>query len=164
MEPESFADGNGEGDVAFDNRYFDPPIVLDRGDPRFAVITDKGRRSMPVIHPKDRPPPKRFVVRDITEGSGPIARPGDRLAVNYVGVDYTTGKVQFETWPPLDTPLAVELGLRGNAWDWEEGLVGMRVGGRREMLIPPTPSGSNALDYIFDLVRLEPAPTLPHDH
>lgn len=154
--------GSGLDPALNDHKYFGPPIVLDRDDPRFATVTGKGRHPKPVIHPEDRPPPKRFVVRDIEVGSGPLAQPGDKVAVSYIGVAYETGKVQFETWAPLEPPLVIRLGLNGNSWDWEEGIVGMRVGGRREMIIPATPSpNSDPLDYIFDLVRVEPALEMP---
>lgn len=133
------------------------PTVLDRDDPRFAVITESGPRAQPVIHPQDGPPPKRFVARDVEVGSGPAAEPGDRVAVTYVGVDHETGKVRFKTWPPAEPPFVVELGLDGNDSAWEEGLVGMRAGGRREMLIPSSLSlDRGALDYVFDLIRIEP--------
>lgn len=140
-----------------DQKHFGAPTVLGRDDPRFATITGDGRLPKPEIDPADRPPPKRFLVRDIKVGSGPRAKPGDRVAVWYIGVDYLTGNTLFETWAPLK-PLVAELGLNGNAWDWEEGIVGMRVGGRREMLVPSSLAlGREGLDYIFDLVRVEPA-------
>lgn len=140
-----------------DQKDFGAPTVLGRDDPRFATITGDGRRPKPQIHPADRPPPKRFLVRDVEVGSGPRAKPGDRVAVWYIGVDYLTGDTLFETWAPRK-PLVADLGLNGNAWDWEEGIVGMRVGGRREMLVPSSLAlGREGLDYIFDLVRVEPA-------
>ena len=159
-EPEAGSkQGGAESAPASDEDRARPPIVLNRNDPRFATVTGEGRHPKPVVHPSGGPPPKRFVVRDIKVGSGLLARPGDRVAVLYIGVDQQTGKVRFETWPPLETPLVVELGRNGNAEDWEEGVVGMQVGGRREMLIPSDPSlGSDALDYVFDLVRVESIP------
>jgi peptidylprolyl isomerase len=145
------ATGSGETAVEPGTR----PAVLDRDDPRFAVITDRGRRPMPVIHPKGGPP-KRFVVRDVEVGSGPAAEPGDRIAVRYVGVDHETGEVLWETWPPREPLLVVELGADEDPSAWEEGIVGMRAGGRREMLIPAGLTREGPLDYVFDLLRVEP--------
>jgi peptidylprolyl isomerase len=132
-----------------------PPVFLDPDNPHFATITGSTRPT-PVIHPNDGPAPERFVARDIEIGSGPVARPGDRVAVLYIGVSTLTGKVQYETWPPREGPLIVELGLNGNSEDWEEGVVGMRVGGRREMIVPGDPYfEKDPLDYIFELARVE---------
>lgn len=144
-----------ESTFGSDQDQASPPIFLDRDDPRFATITGSTRPT-PIIHPDDGPAPKKFVARDIEVGSGSVARPGDRVAVQYIGVSTRTGRVQYETWPPNEGPLIVELGLNGNSEDWEEGVVGMRVGGRREMIVPGDPYfEKDPLDYIFELARIE---------
>jgi peptidylprolyl isomerase len=137
------------------------PTVSERDDPRFATLSSGGgRRAQLEIDPSHRPPPKRFLVRDIKVGAGPVARPGDRAAVWYIGVDYKTGERQFQAWPPVaPRPFVVQLRPPGIAEAWEVGIMGMRAGGRREMLIPSRLAfGNGALDYVFDLVRLESPP------
>ncbi|HEX5927838.1 MAG TPA: FKBP-type peptidyl-prolyl cis-trans isomerase [Solirubrobacterales bacterium] len=136
-----------------------PPKVSDPDDPRFATVSDgAGRKGQPAIVPSDRPPPKRLLVRDIEVGSGPVARPGDRVGVFYLGVDYKTGERRFQTWPPTAQPFEVELRAPDSAEAWELGVMGMRAGGRREVLVPSHLAfDDGALDYLFDLVRVEPA-------
>ncbi len=88
-------------------------------------------------------------------GTGPVVGPRDRVAVYYTSVDYRSGRTQLQTWPPPPLPLVVQLSGREA---WEDGIVGMRAGGRRELIIPSGPAiGNGALDYVFDLVRIEPA-------
>ena len=157
--------GNGAMDYVIDLVSVGPakekplrfPPVSDRNDPRFATVSSAGRAEIK-IEPSDRPPPKRLLLRDIEVGSGPAARPGDRVAVFYIGVDYGTGKKTIETWPSEAEALKKVI-KRDNPVAWEEGVVGMRVGGRREMIIPAGRAlGTGALDYVFDLVGLEPGP------
>ncbi len=139
------------------------PAVSDPDDPRFASVSGgEGRRTQPRIEPSNQPPPKRLLVRDLKVGSGPVARPGDRAAVFYIGVDYKTGKRLFQTWPPTAQPFVVRLRPAGDAAAWEEGVMGMRVGGRREILVPSRLAfGDGALDYVLDLVRIEPDSQAP---
>jgi FKBP-type peptidyl-prolyl cis-trans isomerase len=147
-----------EAPAASEPRDFDFPTVSRREDPRFATVSAGKGRAEPAIDPADRPPPKRLLVRDIVVGSGPAARPGDRVAVFYIGVDQRTGAQRFHTWPPSAQPFVVRLRPPGSAEAWEEGLMGMRAGGRREMLVPSRlAAGGGALDYVFDLVRVEPS-------
>jgi hypothetical protein len=136
------------------------PPVSEGNDPRFATVTSKGRELK--IVPSDRPPPKRLLLREIKIGSGPVVRPGDRVVVFYIGVDYDTGKKVIETWPP-EPALTTEI-RHDKPVAWEESIVGMRAGGRREVLIPARRAlGTGALDYVFDLVRVEPGSTGRND-
>ncbi len=163
LVPARLMHGSGAADYVIDLVRVGPakeksvrfPPVSDRNDPRFATVSSAGRAELE-IEPSDRPPPKRLLLRDIEVGSGPAARPGDRVAVFYIGVDYDTGKKEIETWPSEAEALKKEI-RRDNPVAWEEGVVGMRVGGRREMIIPAGRAlGTGALDYVFDLVGLEP--------
>lgn len=139
------------------------PTVAERDDPRFSTVSfGDGRHAEPAIDPSDRPPPQKLLVRDLRVGSGPVARPGDRAAVFYIGVDYKTGERRFQTWPPTASPFVVELNPPGVAAAWEEGVMGMRPGGRRELLIPSRNAfNDGALVYVMDLVRIEPASETP---
>lgn len=158
--------GCGGGDAATGSSDGEPvsasgpdrsdPYFPRRDDARFATFTEgEGRRAELELDPADRPPPKQFIARDLEVGSGPRARFGDRVAVWYMGINYRTGFGQFAIWPPRPKPLIVQLGLYAAAW--EKGVVGMRVGGRREVIVPSSLTvNTGALDYVFDLVRVEP--------
>ena len=73
-------------------------------------------------------------------GTGAIAAAGDEVEVNYVGELYSNGKVFDASWK--DTPGKAfgpfQLGAGAVIKGWDEGLVGMKVGGRRELIIPPS--------------------------
>jgi peptidylprolyl isomerase len=131
------------------------PYFPKADDPRFATFTGgAGRRAELELDPADRPPPKQFIARDLEVGSGAVAHLGDRVAVWYMGINYQTGVGQFGIWPPRPKPLIVQLGLYGAGW--EKGIVGMRVGGRREVIVPSSLTvNTGALDYVFDLVSVE---------
>jgi len=89
----------------------------------------------PVIKPLSGPAPHKLVVKDLTVGTGRKAVTGDPLVVRYVGVLAKNGKEFDSSWSRNATfPFALGLGQVIPGWD--KGLVGMRVGGRRELIIP----------------------------
>jgi peptidylprolyl isomerase len=89
----------------------------------------------PVIGPGATPPPTSLEIKDLVVGTGRTAVASDRVAVNYVGADYTTGKVFDDTpWKEgLPAPFLLSQVVPGFA----QGIVGMKIGGRREIVIPP---------------------------
>ncbi|HEY6730961.1 MAG TPA: FKBP-type peptidyl-prolyl cis-trans isomerase [Solirubrobacterales bacterium] len=111
----------------------------------------------PEIVPPQGPPPKRLVIKDLELGSGPVARRGDQVGVNYVGVFYKTGEKLGRRWlshPPVVFPL----GFASYGKGFEKGVEGMRPGGQRELIIPShLTSGPEALVYVIALVSVEPA-------
>ncbi|HKO38498.1 MAG TPA: FKBP-type peptidyl-prolyl cis-trans isomerase [Solirubrobacterales bacterium] len=122
----------------------------------FAAIWDGEGNEMPHFDPPDRPPPKRMLVRDIKEGSGPAARVGDTLTAYYVGALYKTGDVKFYGWPPSQ-PMTFELGSGTLPRLWKAAFVGLRAGGVREVVAPPSiVGGSSTYDYLMALVSVEP--------
>jgi FKBP-type peptidyl-prolyl cis-trans isomerase len=76
------------------------------------------------------------VVEDLIKGRGPVARRGEELTVNYVGVLFRGGKEFDSSWKRGE-PFTFSLGSHEVIKGWERGLRGMRVGGRRELVIPP---------------------------
>jgi peptidylprolyl isomerase len=86
-------------------------------------------------------PPKQLVVKDLVVGTGAVAHAGDNVVVQYVGVNFADGKVFDASWTdgPNHTPQSFpfQLGAGQVIAGWEQGLAGMRVGGRRELIIPP---------------------------
>jgi peptidylprolyl isomerase len=85
-------------------------------------------------------PSKKLVVTNLITGTGATAADGDELEVNYVGKLYSSGKTFDASWK--DTPGKAfgpfELGVGAVIKGWDDGLVGMKVGGRRELIIPPS--------------------------
>jgi peptidylprolyl isomerase len=90
----------------------------------------------PVIDKPTGTPPRRLEKEDIVKGKGPGARPGDTVIVNYVGVSFSTGEEFDASWD-TGQPYPVQLGAGTVIEGWEKGLVGIRKGGRRELIIPP---------------------------
>jgi peptidylprolyl isomerase len=80
-------------------------------------------------------PPKKLVTEDITEGNGKTAKSGDEVTVNYVGVSYST-KEEFDASYGKQ-PFTFALGSGGVIAGWDQGVAGMKVGGRRKLVIPP---------------------------
>ena len=81
-------------------------------------------------------PPAELQITDIWEGDGAEANPGDLVRVHYVGVAYSTGEEFDASWNRGD-PLQFELGAGRVIQGWDQGLQGMKVGGRRQLIIPP---------------------------
>jgi peptidylprolyl isomerase len=81
-------------------------------------------------------PPAELQVTDIWEGEGGEAGPGDMVNVHYVGVSYSTGEEFDASWNRGD-PLQFQLGAGQVIAGWDRGLQGMKVGGRRQLIIPP---------------------------
>ncbi len=82
------------------------------------------------------PPPTDLEISDITIGEGPEARVGDQVLVHYVGVTHSSGEefdASYNRGAPLNFPLGAGRVIRG----WDQGVIGMQVGGRRQLVIPP---------------------------
>ena len=90
----------------------------------------------PDIDPIEGPPPTDLVVEDITVGDGPAAQAGQTATVHYVGVAHSTGEEFDASWDRGE-PFAFPLGGGQVIAGWDRGVVGMRVGGRRKLVIPP---------------------------
>ncbi|HTR72420.1 MAG TPA: FKBP-type peptidyl-prolyl cis-trans isomerase [Solirubrobacteraceae bacterium] len=89
----------------------------------------------PHITPPSGPPPTKLVTKEIVKGTGAEAKTGSAVSVNYVGALYKTGKVFDASWK-RNEPFSFTLGKGQVIPGWEQGVVGMKVGGRRELIIP----------------------------
>jgi peptidylprolyl isomerase len=91
--------------------------------------------TKPVIKAPSDPEPTELVINDIVEGEGPAAKSGDEVSVQYVGALYdgTEFDASWDRGQPFDLTLGGGTVIKG----WDEGLVGMKAGGRRELIIPP---------------------------
>ena len=90
----------------------------------------------PEVDFPDGEPPAELRITDIWEGDGTAANPGDRVTVHYVGVAYSTGEEFDASWNRGD-PLQFQLGAGHVIAGWDQGVQGMKVGGRRQLIIPP---------------------------
>jgi peptidylprolyl isomerase len=110
-------------------------------------------------------PPKRLVIRDLRVGTGLPVQSGQTVRVQYVGVNYANGKQFDASWDgngPINFPIGVGQVIPG----WDKGLLGMRPGGRRELIIPPAlgygPQGrppvikpNETLLFVIDLISAQ---------
>ena len=90
--------------------------------------------TKPEIDFPTAPAPPDLVIRDITVGTGAEAVAGARVTVHYVGVEFGSGEQFDASW---DRGEPIEFPLTGLIQGWQDGIPGMRVGGRRELVIPP---------------------------
>ena len=82
--------------------------------------------------------PTHLIKIDLIKGTGPVAGPHSTVTVNYVGALFKNGKVFDSSWKRHQTFGPFQLGAGAVIKGWDEGLVGMRVGGRRMLIIPPS--------------------------
>jgi peptidylprolyl isomerase len=129
-----------------------PPELVERQEPK--VVPPKGA------------PPEDLRARDIIEGTGAVSREGDLLTVEYVGITYDGKEVVTNSWE-RPKPFRFELGAGDSLLinpGWEKGIPGMRVGGRRELIVPPkllqeggaSPDSkpSDSWVYVIDLIGI----------
>jgi peptidylprolyl isomerase len=81
-------------------------------------------------------PPRFLAYQDLIEGEGKVAHWGDRVAIQYVGAEYKNGKQYTSSWD-WGSPYEFEVGGAGLIRGFDLGVKGMRVGGRRELIVPP---------------------------
>jgi peptidylprolyl isomerase len=90
----------------------------------------------PDVDPHLGEPPADLEVTDLVEGDGAEATSGRTVSVHYVGVAHSTGE-EFDASYNRGAPLDFRLGVGQVIQGWDEGVQGMKVGGRRRLVIPP---------------------------
>lgn len=117
---------------------------------------DTGKRPKPVIDVPDEAPPDELVVVDIEEGDGAEVKDGEEIFVDYVGITYKDGK-EFESSWAGDAPPSFVKGEGILIDGWEQGMEGMKVGGRRELIVPSELGyKTGVLIYVVDLLKVAP--------
>ena len=119
--------------------------------------------SKPGVPKPEGTPPDELITDDVVVGDGTAAKSGDHVAVHYVGVSYSSGEQFDSSWDrgaPFDFPLGAGRVIKG----WDFGVAGMREGGRRTLVIPPSlgygPRGmgpikpNETLVFIVDLKKV----------
>ena len=91
--------------------------------------------TAPTVTVPSGTPPSQLESADLIAGSGPAAKSGDSLTVQYVLATYSSGKVVQSSW--TSQPFTFTLGAGQVIPGWDKGVVGMKAGGRRELIIPP---------------------------
>jgi peptidylprolyl isomerase len=101
-----------------------------------AASEDAAALTKPTVTVPEGAPPKQLEIKELTEGDGIEAIPGTKVTVQYVGVGYKTGE-QFDASWDRNEPFSFTLGDNEVIPGWDKGVEGMKVGGRRELTIPP---------------------------
>jgi peptidylprolyl isomerase len=91
--------------------------------------------TKPVVEKYEGATPTDLVIEDITVGDGPEATPGQQVHVHYVGVSQSTGE-QFDASWDRGEAFSFPLGAGRVIAGWDRGVAGMKVGGRRKLVIP----------------------------
>ena len=92
-------------------------------------------RTKPEIDAPQGPAPDDLVIRDLIVGDGAEAKPGSTVRAHYVGVAHSSGE-QFDASWDRGAPLDFRLGVGQVIAGWDQGITGMKVGGRRRLTIP----------------------------
>jgi peptidylprolyl isomerase len=119
--------------------------------------------TAPTVNVPPGAPPTSFEVSDLIAGTGAAVKTGDKLTMQYVLATYSSRKVIQSSW--TSQPFSLTLGVTSLIPGWDQGLLGMRVGGRREMIIPPSlgygthPPGAgisknDTLVFVVDLLKI----------
>jgi peptidylprolyl isomerase/peptidyl-prolyl cis-trans isomerase B (cyclophilin B) len=131
-----------------------PTTTIDTGKPAVSIPSEL---------------PTELVVTDLIEGTGEPAKDGDTITVNYVGVRSADG-TEFDNSYDRGQPYTLTLGEGGVIEGWQQGLLGIKAGGRRQLDIPAALAygdqgagdgviqPGDALTFVIDAVSIEPAP------
>jgi peptidylprolyl isomerase len=118
--------------------------------------------TQPKVTPPSGAAPSKLVTKELIKGTGPEAKAGESVTVNYVGVLYHGGKEFDASWKRSE-PFTFALGKGQVIKGWDQGVAGMKVGGRRELVIPaelaygktgspPTIPANAPLVFVVDLL------------
>ena len=121
--------------------------------------------SAPTVTVPSGSPPTRLETADLITGTGPAAKAGDSVTVQYVLATYSSGKTIQSSWTGQPFTFTLDATPEQVIPGWDQGVVGMQVGGRRELIIPPSlgygaqPPGAgiaanDTLVFIVDLLKI----------
>ncbi|MCW2990544.1 MAG: peptidylprolyl isomerase FKBP-type [Solirubrobacterales bacterium] len=101
-----------------------------------AVSNAADLKSKPKIATPGGDPPTELIKKDLVVGTGPAIKKGQLATMQYVGVSWSTG-AEFDASWDRGQPFQFPLGQGQVITGWDDGIPGMKVGGRRELVIPP---------------------------
>ena len=127
------------------------------------ISTDTTKR--PKVEAPSGEAPKQLEEVEVVEGTGPEAKAGDKVTVQYVGVNFKDGSEFDASWDRHE-PFTFSLGAGEVIKGWDQGVAGMKVGGRRELISPPGlaygPTGAppaiapnETLIFVIDLLAVK---------
>jgi peptidylprolyl isomerase len=127
--------------------------------------SSSGEKTKPEVTVPSTAPPKKLEIKELNKGTGATAQAGDAVTVQYVGVGYDS-KEEFDSSWSRNEPFTFPLGAGEVIAGWDQGVEGMKVGGRRELIIPANlaygPAGSppaigpnETLIFVIDLLKVE---------
>ena len=121
-------------------------------------MTDSAQ-TKPDVEFIEGPAPEELVLTDIREGDGDEAAAGSTVNVHYLGVDFDSGEEFDSSWGRGES---ITFPLASLVKGWQEGIPGMRVGGRRQLIVPPHlaygpaggghPLSGHTLIFVIDLL------------
>lgn len=130
-----------------------------------STASQTNTKVKPKVTVPSGPAPTKLTEKEIVEGTGAEAKAGDEVTVQYVGVGYDS-KEEFDSSWSRNEPFAFPLGAGEVIVGWDQGVAGMKVGGRRELIIPselaygpegrpPTIKPNEALIFVIDLLAVK---------
>jgi peptidylprolyl isomerase len=125
----------------------------------------KDTAKKPLIPKPSGKPPKKLVIKDIVKGKGKSAKKGDNVSVQYEGIAFSTGEEFDASWNRGAEPFTFKIGEGNVIKGWDQGIPGMKVGGRRELTIPaklaygangqpPTIGPNETLVFVVDMKKI----------
>jgi len=121
--------------------------------------------TAPAITVPSGSPPTQLQMADLITGTGPAAKAGDSVTVQYVLATYSSGKTIQSSWTGQPFTFTLDATPEQVIPGWDQGVVGMQVGGRRELIIPPSLgygaqspgpgiAANDTLVFIVDLLKI----------
>jgi peptidylprolyl isomerase len=101
-----------------------------------AATEEPAKKTKPKVTVPKGAPPAKLETKELEAGSGAEAKSGDKVTVQYVGVGYKS-RQEFDSSWSRNEPFSFTLGAGEVIPGWDQGVEGMKVGGRRELIIPP---------------------------
>jgi peptidylprolyl isomerase len=155
----------GDDDNASDESTATPEAAATQTATPSTTETPQAPAKKPKVKVPNGKAPKELVIKDLREGTGPAAQAGQTVTVQYVGVNFKGGK-QFDASWDRGEPFSFPLGGGQVIQGWDQGVQGMKVGGRRMLVIPPDlgygPEGSppvikpnETLVFVIDLLGVQ---------
>ncbi len=154
---------SSSGTIGVGNENKSDEALVKAGETAVAKTPTSGPLATePKVTPPSGPAPTKLEKKDLIVGAGKEAKAGDTVTVNYVGVLYNGGKEFDASWKRKE-PFQFKLGQGQVIKGWDEGVAGMKVGGRRELVIPselaygkngspPTIPANAPLVFVVDLL------------
>ena len=155
--------GGGSSTITVGNENKADNALIHAGEAKKVGTPTSGPLATePKVTPPSGAPPTKLVTKDLIVGTGPTAEAGDKVTVNYVGILFKGGKEFDASWKRKE-PFEFGLGAGQVIKGWDQGVVGMKVGGRRELVIPselaygktgspPTIPANAPLVFVIDLL------------